>query len=319
MSAEDTPKTLSDLMDRPVWHSNADVKDGDSNPDKDAAAPPDEDVKIATPDASPDALESPDIADAADQTDQPKKYKYASWDAAEVGAKEAQSWGTKKAQEAADLRRETERLRTEIEEKRRSELEAQRPKVVTKEEQAAELKKALDAIDILDPESPEYTAQRAQLLADAMMIPNMPYVDEFTIEEKVRSEMEKIQKAQSFETSQAKLVAEAESLAAAAGLTMKRGGNDYTLFWDALNRAPMGEGVTLEQQVESMIKEVQKVKSGYREEWMATLTAEQKKQMQNAPLERHSTPTRSKQPDDTPALPLTVSAIMESQRIKRKI
>lgn len=221
--------------------------------------------------------------------------------------KDTQDWGHKASEKAKTLEAENKQLRERIEAIEKEERERNRPKPITKEERAAKLTEALRAIDELDPEADDYAAQRAAILAEAFDSP-APAVDEYTVEEKVRQVLKAEKEAESAQEREARLVGDAEKMAKDAGLDMTPGSRDYRLFWDAINRAPMGEGTTLKQQVDFMVGEVKGLYDSIRQEILASVQKADENQTQNAVLERGGTPTPASQ---ATSHPMSISDHME--------
>jgi hypothetical protein len=205
--------------------------------------------------------------------------------------KDTQEWGHRANEKAKTLETQVHELQQKLEVQEREERERNRPKPLTKEDRKAKLTFALRAIDELDPEDGDYAAQRAEILAEAF---DSPTVDEFTVEEKVRQVLKAEKEVETTQQREARVVSEAEGMAKQSGLDMTPGSRDHKLFWDSLGRAPMGEGVTLKDQVDFMVKDAKGVMDSIRQEVVESLKRAEDNQTQNAPLERGGKPLPAK-------------------------
>jgi hypothetical protein len=185
------------------------------------------------------------------------KPKYKSQEEAEKAHREAERKMHEATTRAAELERENEELR--------SKQPPPAPPVPSPEEIEAQVAEVLGEIDSLDPYADDYATQRARLWSKVATLQGRSAPDETTVtqtvkkvlDEERRVENERRQKEDEQKTSRQAAI----KMAREAGLDMGEKTHDSFLFWDALNRAPMHEGVTLEEQVSFMISEAKAEKA----------------------------------------------------------
>jgi hypothetical protein len=185
------------------------------------------------------------------------KPKYKSQEEAEKAQREAERKMHEATTRAADLERENEELR-----KKQAEIPPETPPAQpSPEEIETQVAEVLGEIDNLDPYAEDYQTQRAKLWAKVATLrggsaaPDEAVVTQTVkkvLDEERRTEKERREK----EDGEAASRRAAIKMAQEAGLDMGDKSHDSFLFWDALKRAPMHDGVTLEEQVNFMVSEV---------------------------------------------------------------
>jgi len=183
------------------------------------------------------------------------KPKYKSQEEAEKAQREAERKMHEATTRAAELERENEELRNK-------QTETPPPQTApSPEEIEAQVAEVLGEIDNLDPYAEDYQTQRAKLWAKVATLRGGSAAPDETVvtqtvkkvlDEERRTEKERREK----EDGEAASRRTAIKMAQEAGLDMGDKSHDSLLFWDALKRAPMHDGVTLEEQVNFMISEV---------------------------------------------------------------
>jgi hypothetical protein len=236
------------------------------------------------------------------------KLKYKSQEEAERAQREAERKMHEATTRAADLERENAELRS----KKTQPPAQETPPAPTPEELETHIAEVLNEIDNLDPYADDYQAQRAKLWTKvATLRGGTPVPDESKVTEIVRRTLDEDRQTRQAQDEEARSRQAAVRMAKEAGLNMDDpDSHDALLFWKALDGAPMGEGVTLKQQVDFMISRV-KAKKGQ----AAAMRSETAPETEI--LGRGGTPPPAKSGEDFK--PRTLNSIRESLREKRRI
>ncbi len=239
------------------------------------------------------------------------KPKYKSQEEAEKAQREAERKMHEATTRAADLERENEELR-----RQKKPPESPAPPAPIPEEIEQQVAEVLTEVDNLDPYAEDYTAKRAKLWAKvATLRGGADPPDESKVTETVRKVLQ--EERQTEDQRRQKQDEETRSrntaikMAQEAGFDMTERSYDSYLFWDALNRAPMQEGVTLKEQVDFMIAETKKEK--------ARLAAARSETSPEPPiLERGArTPRQTNPPEE--GKPRRLNDIREKWREQRRL
>jgi len=272
------------------------------------------DPALATPDETPDELpQGKDVKPPPDEKVEPpskeepeapaiaqpegKKYKYANQEEAERAQEEAARKMHEATQEAADLKKKLEEM-----EKTPQQPKEEPPPQKPSEEIEAEVAKTWEEIDNLDPYDDEYYSKRAKLFTRLLNLPASqsatPGTDTEAVRQAAREEFARIQaeeqKKQEEKAQEQASRSTAVAWAKEAGLNMDDEAVDR-LFWDALNRAPYHEGVTLKEQVDFMVSEVKRLNADRaREKGAATPDQQVLERGSSTPVQE--TPTEDEKP-----------------------
>lgn len=233
--------------------------------------------------------------------------KYKSQEEAEKAQREAERKMHEATTRAAELERENEELRTKQ--------APPAPPAPLPEEIEAQVAEVLGEIDNLDPYADDYAAQRAKLWSKVATLQGGSAPDETTVtqtvkkvlDEERRVENERRQKEDAQKTSRQAAI----KMAKEAGLDMGEKSHDSFLFWDALNRAPMHEDVTLEEQVNFMVSEAKAEKARRAAERSETAP-------EQTTLERGAKPPRQA-PSSQEGKPRRLNDIKERWREERRL
>jgi len=236
------------------------------------------------------------------------KPKYKSQEEAEKAQREAERKMHEATTRAAELERENEDLRTKQ--------APPAPPAPLPEEIEAQVAEVLGEIDNLDPYAEDYAAQRAKLWAKVATLQGSSSApDETTVtqtvkkvlDEERRVENERRQKEDGQKASRQTAI----KMAKEAGLDMGEKSHDSFLFWDALNRAPMHEDVTLEEQVNFMVSEAKAEKA-------RRAAARSETAPEQTTLERGAKPPRQA-PSSEEGKPRRLNDIKEKWREERRL
>lgn len=271
---------------------------------KDVQPPPEEKVE-ATPEPAPTPAPAPEQPPAIAQPEA-KKFKYASQEEAERAQEEAARKMHEATAELAELKKRMGEAPPPPQES---------PRPASPEEIENKVAKTWEEIDNLDPYDDDYYSKRAKLFTNLLNLgATTPGTDPEVARQAAREEWARIQaEEQAKKETQAQEQASrnaAVEIAKQAGLNMQDEAVNR-LFWDALNRAPYYEGVTLQQQVEFMVSEVKRLNVAAAREKGASAP-------EPAVLERGSR-TPVTEPDTEEGKPRKLSDIKEKWRQQRQI
>ena len=251
-----------------------------------------------------------DEGDAEDQDEEPEqkpkpKFKYASHEEAEKGAKEAE----RRMHEAIE---EAKRIRAEVEEIRKQVSVATSKGEVTKEEKKeldALFKEMLGRIKQVDPDDEQYDDVLAKEWAKAVQT-----VTTMSITEAMQKQAEEAKRIEVERSQAAYVESKAIELAKKAGLDMETNGSvDADLFW-SLSRNSVGE--TLEDRINWTIKKVNDVKSSIAGRTIQSQEKTKKAQAKNKVLERGAANVNTGRKTDE-VKPLSISEALE--KVQRRI
>lgn len=201
------------------------------------------------------------------EPEEPPKHKYASWEEAEAGAREHQSFATRKAEEAKREREAREALEQRLADIERQLAEKAKVPEKTPEEVEAEhedrIAKALDDLALLNELDPDYRKKAARIWRQAGLggaarpsLPD-PKTLETLIDQRVEERIQHREAASRTKTVRSKAV----TLAGDAGLNMKDGSADSILFWAASKNLPEEyDEKPFETQVQWTVNEVRRLK-----------------------------------------------------------
>jgi len=251
--------------------------------------PPEEKVEVAPTETRPSA---PPLEHEG------RKFKYSNQEEAERAQEEAAKRMHEATTELAELKKRLEEM-----EKAKEAI----PRPEPSENMETQVASTWKEIDGLDPYEDGYEGKRAKLFAKLLNLP--PVIDDSYIDRKVEEKLDRerqIARQKADEDAQAAASRQAAiQMAKEAGLNMDDS-NVSRLFWNALSGAPYHERVTLNEQVDFMVKEVKDFYSNLAKEMGKTTPP------QNILERGGNTPIKeTKQEEEKP---LTISEMKEKWR-----
>jgi hypothetical protein len=221
-------------------------EEGDQGPDKPLAEGGDKPADGGTPPETPE----------------PPKLKYKSQEEAEKAQTEAERRMHAATEEAATAKREAEELKRQLEEAKKAPaaVPEEKPKVSAEEAEAqaeARIEQALDEIDKLDEDAPDYRKQVARIWRKVGVGAASPEVVEEIVDRRLKAEREEAERVAAA-TDAATIRKRANTLATEAGLDMAEGSDDFDIFWVKAGKAP--KDIPFEDQVKWTVAEVNRIK-----------------------------------------------------------
>jgi len=220
---------------------------------------PVEDVKVE--EVEPKGDEEPKEEPKEVPKEEPKPFKYETQEAAEAAYKEAESLIGKKGEEAKRERERAEDLQKQLTELLVAKATPKEPEA-PKPTSAAKMKELLEQVNALDPEDKDYHARVAEIwgrredeIQSTVELKVQAALDAY--EKKAKEEQAKVERENS---TQKKIMTDAEVAGKEAGLDMKKDSVDSDLFWTYADKAPEG---TISEQIAWTIKKIKNVKAAY--------------------------------------------------------
>jgi hypothetical protein len=260
----------------------------EGTPKKEDAAPPERQ------EGEPEKKEEPAKEEAPAFTP-----KHKSWEETEKARKEAERLAHTKAEKAAELERENQRIKDEADEVKR-ELESlktkPKPQEPPKTDDVVErYAQALAKTAELNTFDPDYNKKVAKIMVEAgfagQAAPD-PGVLQQLVAEQVEAKVKEAVKAVKVDTDKAddesRMVRRVTQLAEDEGLDMTENSPDYKAFWMVTKDAP--RNVPFEEQVKWAADEVKALKGAFRQGYQQEVKTGEEHQVRNAPMERGGTP-----------------------------
>lgn len=257
------------------------------------------------------------------------KPKYKGHHEAEKGAREHQAMASKKAEEVArerEAREAAERERDELRQKlAEKEKPPEKPVEELEAEQEARIEQALDEIDQIPDDDPEYKKKVARAWRKAGIggagqpaTPNQEAIQEL-IDQRVEESLQAKERTKAEadkETEAAQTRSRANELAGKTGLNMEEGTADNKLFWATVGDMPKElDDKPFEEQVKWTVNEVRRLKGEVVQSKEELDAKARETQINNSVLPRGGDrPRKPAAPE-----PYTLGSIMNKHQASRRI